>query len=218
MIASLSPIATVALAAVVAVAGCVASSPQGAQEPVKASVPASQAAVPPHSSGGAACGGAAAAASRAFATAAKTVVVAPVACSDLVAGGVLVAGCESGAVGAVTRQALTCAAIKESAHGRYPACSGLDFAASRSGPLICDEPPPPPEPDTPIEVGSLTGHGYIYKSRDLVWVRTSTASGVAEITGQQNPDGTTTIETRGFTAIRNRDGTIASVQFHDELK
>ena len=216
MIAPLRPIASVAFAAVVAVAGCVAPEPQAEQSVISTASAPRVGAVAGQSGGGGACGGAAAAASRSFAAAAQVVVSVPVACTDLGPGGALVAGCETGAVGAMTRQALTCAAIKPSAQGRYAACVGLPAAASGSGPQSC-EAQPAPAPDIPIEVGSLTSYGYIYKSRELVRVRTSTASGVKEITGQKNPDGTTTIETRGFTATRTRDGRLVDVQFHDAL-
>jgi hypothetical protein len=75
--------------------------------------------------------------------------------------------------------------------------------------------PAPNNTNDSIEVGSLTGYGYIYKSPELVTVRTSTASGVKEISGRKNPDGTTTVETRGFTATRDRNGGIVDVQFNN---
>lgn len=219
MIAPLRSIASVALASVLAVAGCVAPAPQAQQSAVISTASASRVAARLAQSGdGGACGGAAAAASREFVAAAQVVVAVPVGCADLGPGGNLVAGCESGAVGAMTRQPLTCAAIKRSARGRYGACVGLTAAASGSGPQSCEAQPArraTPKPDIPVIVGSPTGPGYIYKSRDLTIVRTTTASGMKEISSQKNPDGTTTIETRGFTATRNRDGKIVDVQFHD---
>jgi hypothetical protein len=214
MIAPFRPIASAALAAVVAVSGCVAPAPQGQQSVISTASGPHLGTVAARSAGGAACGGAVAAASRAFAAAAQVVVSVPVACEDLGPGGNLVAGCESGAANAMSRQAMTCAAIKTSAQGRYASCVGLTAPASGSGPQT-GEAQPAPAPDDSIEVGSLTGYGYIYKSSELVRVRTSTASGVQEISGRKNPDGTTTVETRGFTATRDRNGGIVDVQFNN---
>lgn len=216
MIAPFRPIASAALAVAVAVSGCVAPAPQAQQSVISTASAPRASSVAAKFGGGGACG-AVAAASRSFATAAQVVVSVPVACADLGPGVNLVAGCESGAVGAMTRQALTCAAIKTSAQGRYASCVGLTVAASGSGPQSC-EAQPAPAPDITsdsIEVGSLTSYGYIYKSSELVTVRTSTASGVKEISGRKNPDGTTTVETRGFTATRDRNGAIVDVQFNN---
>jgi hypothetical protein len=217
MIAPFRPIASAALAATVALSGCMPPAPQGQKSVISIASAPRLSAVATKSGGAEACGDGVAAASRAFAAAAQVVVSVPIACADLGPGGNLVAGCETGAVGAMSRQAMTCAAIKTSAQGRYASCVGLTAPASGSGPQSCEAQPAPAPNNTndSIEVGSLTGYGYIYKSPELVTVRTSTASGVKEISGRKNPDGTTTVETRGFTATRDRNGGIVDVQFNN---
>lgn len=220
MIAPSRPVASAALAALVVVAGCVAPAPQGStstgQGAVISSTSASMAAMGlPQTNEAEGCTSSTYVASRAFAAAAQIVVSDPVACADLGPGGNLVAGCENPSPGAMTQQPLTCAAIKPSAMRHYAACTRVTITKSPGEPQSC-EAKSPPAPDVPIEVGSPTGPGYIYKSRDLLLVRTVTGSGQEEISSRRNPDGTYTIETRAFTATRDRHGNLIDVQFRDD--
>lgn len=219
MIAPSRPVTSVALAALVAVAGCVAPAPQGSTSAGQGAVISSASASVAHmglpqTNEAEGCTSSTNNASQVFAAAARVIISGAVSCADLGPGGNLVAGCETAAADAMTRQPLTCAAIKPSEMRRYAACKKV--APKPAGEQQSCEAKSPPAPDVPIEVGSPTGPGYIYKSRDLLLVRTVTGSGQEDISSRRNPDGTYTIETRAFTATRDRHGNLIDVQFRDE--
>ncbi len=149
----------------------------------------------------------------AYAAAAKIPTPIPVACGHLGPLGSLVAGCETGDPLAITLQPLTCAALKLSAMQYYPPCVAVGLAIAKGAPERekpqCSPKPPPPE--KPIEIGSLSGPVYIYKSKDRTLIRTVLDNGQSQIETITNPDGSRSVDTDGFTANYDRDGKLSNV-------
>jgi len=185
------------------IAGCV-------QEP--ASTSSASAALGSSSAGstGAECSSSNAEADAAWAMAAKIFVPAPIACADLVAGGVSRSKCDASGKG-VTQIQVSCAALGFENMKKYsvcrPAAEALSAAAASSAGAQCqpsDGIPPGEDPYVDLEAGLPGDDVHVLKTKDSSMAEAY--SGNTSAYASHSTDGKTTVnETKMFTAT-TKDG------------